>query len=169
MFTTRFSAPKREPTNASGTRHQAARVIGPVAVEADHTPFDPPGHPEPTTGLADRIMERPLAPVRDERNAIAEPARDRLRGPGAECRLANALDAENLEVGLPVLAFLVGEPGAELVQHARVVAQRHERVVARTREVEVELVPVRGRGRRGAAERDQTCDEQNAAEHVGPP
>src|SRR5438105_2602933 len=99
--------------------HAAGRVVGPVAVEADHAPFHPPADAEPAGGFQDRIVDRMARAVRDARDTIAEPARDRLGGaaPWPECRFPDAVDAEDFQVGSPELGFLVAELGVDLDQH----------------------------------------------------
>ena len=60
-------------------RHLASRIVGPVAVEADDAPLDPPGRPDDAGVLTDRIMQRALAAVGDMDDAGAE-RRSQLTG-----------------------------------------------------------------------------------------
>src|ERR1044072_9682088 len=117
-------------------RHAAGGIVGPVAVEPDHAPFDTPAHPEPAGVLRDRVMDRVLGAIGSVGDAVAEAARDRLRGagPGPEGDLADTVDSQDLQVRGPELAFLVRELGMNLDQHAAVVAKRHKRIVERAGE-----------------------------------
>src|SRR2546430_1656914 len=85
----------------SGLRHLAGRVVGPVAIEPDHAPFDAPLGADHAGVLGNRIMDGVLAAVRDLDHAAAETARDGVGGPGAERGLANLLETDDLEVDVP--------------------------------------------------------------------
>src|SRR5450756_962665 len=101
---------------ALGLRHLAGRVIGPVAVEADHAPFDAPGHADHAGILADPVIHPVLAPVTDRGHRRAEPARNGSLRPGPVGGFAHPLEVENLQVGVPELALLLGETCADLAE-----------------------------------------------------
>src|SRR3954449_3112412 len=94
-----------------GLGHQAARIIAPVPIEPDQAPLDTPADAEPAGRLQNGVMHGVLGAVRNVSDAVAKAARDGLRRapPGAECRLADAVDAEDREVGIPVLVFFLIE------------------------------------------------------------
>src|SRR3954468_14203048 len=137
------------PTEPLGPRHTAGRVVGPVAVEPDDTPFDAPANAQPAGVFQDRIMDDMPSAVGDLRDAMTESAGNRLRcaPPGPERNLTHPFDADNLQVRRPVLGFLVGEFGTDLTEDASVVTQRDHSVVARAGQAEVEFEDVRGGGR----------------------
>src|ERR1041384_4871925 len=143
-------------------RHPAGRVISPLAVEPEHAPCDPPADPEPASGLVDRVVHAPARAVRDARDAAAEAARDRLRGPRAERGLADAIDPDQFEVRIPELAFLVGEFGRDLPEHGGSIAERHDGIVAWAGQAEIELDPARGRRGRGAGKQQNSRGEKAA-------
>src|SRR3954464_12549958 len=108
----------------SGSRHLAGRIVGPVAVEADHAPFDTPIGTDHAGVLGDGVVDGVLAAVRDFDDAAAESTRDGLGGPGAERRLPDLRKSEDGEVAVPVLALLAIEALGDLFQRVRVVAGR---------------------------------------------
>src|SRR5262249_33922913 len=134
------------PARASGLGHAAARVVGPVAVEADHAPFHAPARPDPAGILADPVVDRAGARVGDEGDAAAIAAGNGIRrpAPGPVGRLADAVDLHDVQGRLPEGALLLGEPGHDLVQHRRVFAGRHHVVVARAGQPEILFQPARG-------------------------
>src|SRR5438128_957914 len=86
-------------------RHAAGGIVGPVAVEPDHAPLHAPANAEPAGIFANRIVDGMGRAIRDPRDPAAEAARDRLRRalPGAERGLADAIDADDFQVGIPEL------------------------------------------------------------------
>src|SRR5204862_6252079 len=97
-------------------RHPAGRVVGPVAVETDHTPLDAPAHAEPAGVFQDRIVDGTARAVRHARDPMAEAARDGLRraSPRPECDLPDTIDAHELKIRTPELGFLVRALGVDL-------------------------------------------------------
>src|SRR5215472_8671935 len=109
------SSPALSPINPEGPRTQpssrprrpAGRVVGPVAVEPDHAPLDPPVGADHAGVLLDRIVDRVPAAVGDLDAAAAEAPRDALRRPGAERGLADILETDDGEIAGPEGAFLL--------------------------------------------------------------
>src|SRR5215475_3542279 len=91
------------------SRHFASRIVSPVAIQSDHTPFDTPEHPDHVGVLADRVVHSMFAPVRDCCNGGAEAARDRVGRPWPECDFPHPLIANDLQTGIPEPAFLLRE------------------------------------------------------------
>src|SRR5712691_10152445 len=94
---------------ASGPRHFARRIEGPVAIKADHAPLHPISRADQTTVLDDRVIDRPLDAIGHEHHRLAEPARDGGLDPGTECDLAHLLELDDLEIGGPEPALLAAE------------------------------------------------------------
>src|SRR4051812_5544122 len=99
---------------SSGLGHLASRVVGPIAVEADHAPFDPEARADEAAVLDDREVHLPPGAVRDERVGAAEPARNGARHPRPERDLAHVLKINDLEIGVPEPALLGAEGGSDL-------------------------------------------------------
>src|SRR5687768_7102662 len=90
-------------------RHLASRVIGPVAVDADHAPFDARNGADLTAVLHDRIVHCAPPPVGNQYASSAEAPRNRAVGPGPERHLAHTIKVGDPESGIPELAFLFTE------------------------------------------------------------
>ena len=132
-------------------RHPAGRVIGPVAVEPDHAPFHAPADAEPARSLEDRIVDRRARLPSETR---ATPLQNRR---GIACA-AQGRNAASRMRSMPTISRFEFQnspslwPNLELIcpSTPAVVAQRHQRVVARAGQAEVELKPARGARGRGA-------------------
>src|SRR5262245_48905874 len=90
----------------SGPRGVARRVMGPIAVDADHAPVHAPACADHAGVLDDRVTHGPPLAVRDEGAAGAEAARDRTVGPRAERDLADLVEAFDPQRRVPEPAFL---------------------------------------------------------------
>src|SRR5688500_7832849 len=114
------AAPGRLPR----PRHAAGRIVGPVAVESDDAPLPPPADSEAAGVLEDGVVAGMASAVADAGDAVAEPARDRLRGalPWPESNFSDPLDAEDFKIRVPVRTFLVAELGMDLNEHSAIVA-----------------------------------------------
>src|SRR5262245_21466543 len=123
----------------SGPGHPAVRGVGPIAVEAGHTPLDAVGHSDHAGVLADRIVDRMLEAVRHEGEGGAEAARYRVRRPRPVRDLSHLVEGHDGEARRPELALLLGKARAELIERTRPVAGWHDAVIARPGEVEVQL------------------------------
>src|SRR5580704_3636548 len=111
------------------SRHLAARVIGPIAIKADHTPFDAPGHADHAGVLADPVVHRVLFAIVDQGYCLAEPARDGASGPGLGDDFVYPLEIKDSQVRVPELAFLLRKARGDLVE--RGFARRQHAVEAR--------------------------------------
>src|SRR5262245_38898863 len=162
------------PARASGLGHAAARVVGPVAVEADHAPFHAPACTDKAGILADPVVDRTGARVGNEGEATAKAAGNGIGrpAPGPVGRLTDAVDLHDEQGRLPEGALPLGEPGHDLAQHRRVFADRHHVVVARAGQPEILFQPTRGvcRRRRERRQRQtQHKSETQVANHRAPP
>src|SRR5689334_6632710 len=83
--------------SALGPRHRAGGIVSPVAIEPVHAPLHAPADAEPAAGLIDRVADLVARAVRDACDPGAEAPRDRLRGPWAECELADAVNAQDVQ------------------------------------------------------------------------
>ncbi len=100
------------------------RVVGPVAVDADHAPLDAPGRADHAAVLDDGIAHRPPMAVGGQRAAAAEPARNGAVGPWPERDLADLVEVRDLQVGIPEPAFLGRKPLLNGAERPGVVAGR---------------------------------------------
>src|SRR6185312_9292153 len=141
----------------SGPGHLAGGVIGPIAVETGHAPFDAPGSADHAGILADRVVHLVLAAVADIGRCGAEPARNCVRRPRAERDLAHALEPDDLQVRVPVLAFLLGKAPTDGVER-RVAGGQHA-VVTRAGQVDARFEPARGGCRRCGEEPQPTSED----------
>ena len=91
-------------------------------------------------------MDGVLGSVRDLDDATAEAARNGVGRPGPERRLADAAEAYDGEVGIPVHVFLLVEARGDLAQRLGVIARRQHALVARAGEIEIHLEPTGGVG-----------------------
>src|SRR3954469_12681042 len=87
----------------------AGRVVGPVAVEPDHAPFDALAVAGEAAILDDREMHLAQLAVREHGFTGAIAARDVVGGPGPERGLVNGGEAGDLQRGIPERAFLLPE------------------------------------------------------------
>src|SRR4030088_128969 len=126
----------------SGPRHLAGRIVGPVAVEADHAPLDTPIGTDHAGVLGDGVVDGVLAAVGDFDDAAAESTWDGLCGPRTKCRFADLREIDDSEVAVPVPALLAIEALGDLFQRVRVVAGGQHAIVARAGEVEIHLPPI---------------------------
>ena len=101
--------------------------------------------------LADPVIDRVPAAVADHRHGAAEAARNGAARPGAVGDLAHPLEAQDLQVGIPEPAFLLGEASA--MRGERGLAGRQVAVVARPAQVEVLFQPARRLGPAASANR----------------
>src|SRR6516162_3989513 len=76
-------------------RHFAGWIVGPIAIEAFHAPFDAPAFADYAEVFADRIMHGVLEAVGHEGKRAAVPARDGMRRPRPKCGLANLLESDD--------------------------------------------------------------------------
>src|SRR5262245_20575612 len=90
--------------------HAAARVVGPVAVEADDAKFDAKGGADHAEVLADPVIDGAGALVGHHGDAAAVAARDGIRrpAPGPKGGFAHAVDFHDEQGGLPEGALLLG-------------------------------------------------------------
>src|SRR5262249_52759869 len=100
--------------------------------------------------LGDGIMDDVPTAVRDFDDAAAEPAGNGLRGPGAERGLADLLEIEDAQIGVPVHVFLLVEARGDPQQRVAVIARRQLSLVFPARQRENRL-PRGGRAPAGAA------------------
>src|SRR4051812_11743372 len=117
-------------------------------------------------------MHRAFRAVGKQRVAAAEAARDAVRRPGAEARLAHGLEALDLEIAAPEAAFLLAEPRSDLLERGAVVARRQLAFVTRSGQAEVEVEDIRGAGggnRNGEGRGERDKREHGAAEHNATP
>src|SRR5215216_4491714 len=99
---TRSKRPIVKPgRSGSGPRYLARRVIGPVAVNADHTPFHAPGRADHGGVLDDRIVHLAPASVGDQRPSGAEPARNGAVRPRPGYHLTHAVELDDAQIGIP--------------------------------------------------------------------
>ena len=89
----------------------AGRVVGPVAVEPDHAPFHPPADTEPAGGLQDRVVDRVARAVRGVRDAVAEPARDRLRCAAPKISIRSRHSRRTVPIRRSAYPFCQGDLG----------------------------------------------------------
>src|SRR5690349_2518681 len=90
----------------SGLGGAAAGAIGPVAVEAGHTPFDALSEAGEAAILNDRIVHGTHLAVAQHHVAAAEAARNVVGLPGPERGLADAPETGDDKLRIPELAFL---------------------------------------------------------------
>src|SRR5215212_5948793 len=90
-------------------RRDAFRVVGPVAVDADHAPLHAPLPTDHAAVFDDRVADRPPVPVGDQRPAAAKAAGNGPVRPGPVGHFADAVEGRDLQVGIPEPAFLGGE------------------------------------------------------------
>src|SRR5215831_11044971 len=119
----------RTPLSRSGSRHLAGGTVGPVAIEPDHAPLDPPAGADHAGVLGDAVVDRLLAAVRGLDDTAAEAARNAVGGPRPKGGLAQPLEIHDLEIGIPVLVFLLIEPRGDAAERLRVVAGRQDALV----------------------------------------
>ena len=114
-------------------------------------------------------MDHVPAAVGDFHDAAAEAAWNGLRGPRAERGLAHLLEIEDAQIGRPIHVFLLVEARGDAQQRVAVVARRQLALVLRTGEIEIELEPVGGAGRRcrqrGERRDKREGEQQRAAGH----
>src|SRR6202044_3540553 len=82
--------------------------------------------------------------VADEDRSLAKSSRDGAGRPGFPGDLADLFESDDLQDGVPGLAFLGAEPGLDLLQRPVLVAQRHLAVIARAGHPEIQFERVRG-------------------------
>src|SRR5438094_4062624 len=140
-------------------RHPTRRIVGPVAVEPDHAPFDPVGRADYAGVLTDRVIDRVLEPIGDKSDGAAEPARYRVRWSGPVGDLAHLVERHDRKLGVPEATFLLGETCADLGQCIVGITGRQHTVIAGTAEVEVELEEI-GRRRWNGRQRGKRCGER---------
>src|SRR5690242_14333107 len=109
--------------------HFAAWIIRPVAVEADHTPFDAPCCADNAGVLAYPVVDGVPPAIADQRRRAAKAARDGPLGPGTGRRLAHPIEADDLERRIPEFALLLGEARGDRLERGR--TGRQVSVIAR--------------------------------------
>src|SRR5438045_6316642 len=82
---------------ASGARHPAGRIVGPVAIEPDHAKFDAIADTCIAAVLDEGEIDGAHLAVTDLRLRRAEAARDVAGLPGAYCQFANICEIDDLQ------------------------------------------------------------------------
>src|ERR1700716_1829599 len=95
-----------KPSRQSGPGGLAARIIGPVAVEPGHAPFDALAEAGKAAILDDRVMHDVELAVAQHDVGAAIAARNIVGLPGPECGLVDLAIGGDLQRGIPVGAFL---------------------------------------------------------------
>src|SRR5215216_1230629 len=156
-------------------RHAAPRIVGPVPVEPDDAPLHAPTGADPAGVLTDPVVDGAGTRVGHQRHAAAKAARDAVRRaarPWPERGLVNTVESDDLQIGLPELALLLGEPRHDLAEHGRMLALRHHGVVARAGQPEVQFQQTGGSGGRRPCAGDrgrQGKSQSDEPDHVAPP
>src|SRR5690348_3416470 len=142
-----------------GSRRLAGGIEGPVAVEADHTPFDAMAVAGEATILDDRVMQGVEFAIVELHGAAAIAARDIVGLPRPERDLMDVAIGHDSQLRIPEGALLFLElrgDGAE-----RPLALRDPAVIARAEQPEVEFQWI---GRPGGVAESQN-GEQGADGH----
>src|SRR5262249_1903976 len=99
-------------------------------------------------------MQRPRHAAGTEYDRTAKAARYVWRGSRTKRGFANALEADDLQVGVPEAIFLAAEPLLNALQHVGVLARRQHAIVARAGHPEIFLERIGGAGGQGARSED---------------
>src|SRR5690349_11332720 len=109
-------------------------------------------------------MDPMKASVADLSDCRTESARNRLRRPGAEGCLPDAIETENLQVGIPEPTFLLRKPRRNRVE--RGLARWQHAIISWANQVDALFDPARRGSGRSRACRNQSGD-QNIAKRMG--
>src|SRR5215831_9174026 len=135
----------------SGPGGSAAWIIGPVAVEPGHAPFDALVEAREAAILDDREMHAVNAGIVQRHAAAAVTARNIVGLPGPERDLMDIAVAGDCQRGVPEGAFLFLELRTD--GRKRGLAWRHPSLIFRTGQPEIQLQRIGGLGR--LAQREQ--------------
>src|SRR5262245_17533494 len=97
-------------------RHLACRIIRPVAVETDNAPFDAPGHADHAGVLTDGVIHRMTTHITNSSDNYEVAAQYRFRSPWEVCDFPHAVEADDLQVGIPEPTLLLGKAGLDPTQ-----------------------------------------------------
>ena len=124
-------------------RRRGRRSIGPVAIEADDTPFDTPGGPDDAGVFGDRIVDPARSAVINMNFADAEPPRNCRVMPGHEGLLTDVFPGDDFQLRVPIFALLLGKSRLNARQNLVILTQRHFGGIFGPRQPEILLEPVR--------------------------
>ena len=144
----------------SGPGGLAARVVGPVAIEPGHAPFDALAEAGKAAVLDDRVMHGVQRAVVQEHVGAAITARNVIGLPGPERGFMDLAIGRDLQGRIPELAFFFAELGADCPQRA--LAFGHPPVIARAGQPEIQLPGIGGLGRLAKAEYAEQDAERGA-------
>src|SRR5450631_137803 len=126
----RLRRDEKPDSGKSGPGGPAARIIGPVAIEAGHAPFDALAEGGKAAVLDDRIMHGAPLAVADHDIGAAIAARNIVRLPGPERGFMDLAIGGDLQRGIPEFALLLLKLRGDGPQ--RRFAPGHPPVIART-------------------------------------
>ena len=144
----------------SGAGGLAARIVGPVAIEPGHAPFDALAEAGKAAVLDDRVMHGVQRAVVQEHVGAAITARNVIGLPGPERGFMDLAIGRDLQGRIPELAFFFAELGADCPQRA--LAFGHPPVIARAGQPEIQLPGIGGLGRLAKAEYAEQDAERGA-------
>ena len=113
-------------------RGAAGWTVGPIAIQFGHAEIDAPIQTDHPGIIGNRVIYPPPHAIVDHRRSAAEAARNGLRRPRQPRGLADVLDTDDLQFGVPEPSLIGVEVTDDAVKRRRIITPRHNAIVART-------------------------------------